>query len=80
MHKSSHVIFAFFRDVHLHCVNTAVPTGTSRILPEKSSGIYDKTFRAISLSSVPLQNSLIYSLLKKFLCVSTSSYIFFDVS
>ena len=48
--------------------------------PEKSSGTYDKTFRAISLSSVPLQNNLIYSLLKIFLCVRTSSYIFFDVS
>ena len=54
------------RGSHLCSVNTAVPTGTSRIFPEKSSGIYDKTFRAISLSSVPLQNILITFCWKNF--------------
>ena len=37
--------------------STAVPTGTSKSLPEKSSGIHDKTFLAISLSLVPLQKN-----------------------
>ena len=60
---SEQVISAFVILLYFSVVNTAVPTGTSSILPEKSSGIQLSTLRAISLSSTPPQSNLKYNLL-----------------
>ena len=66
---STHIIFDFFKLFHFFEVNIAVPTGISKILPEKSFGIFDNNLSEISLSFTPFQNILLYILLKKLSCV-----------